>query len=100
MTFHRIAALALALALSLASAGAAVAAETKVDINTATAAELTELPGVGEALAQRIVEYREKQGPFTAPEQLMNVRGIGEKSFAKLRDRLTVSQAPAKGDQR
>jgi competence protein ComEA len=95
MKFHRIAALALALALSLASAGAAFAADTRVDINTATVAELVALPGVGEALARRIVEYREKQGPFTAPEQLMNVRGIGEKSFEKLRDRLSVgSEAP------
>jgi competence protein ComEA len=93
MTFHRIAAFALALALSLASAGIGVAAEPRVDINTASVTELTALPGVGDALAQRIVEYREKQGPFTAPEQLMNVRGIGEKSFAKLRDRLSVGKA-------
>jgi competence protein ComEA len=100
MTLHRIAALALALALSLASAGAAVAADTKIDINTASVAELTALPGVGDALAKRIVEYREKQGPFTAPEQLMNVRGIGEKSFEKLRDRLSVGSAPAKAAQR
>jgi len=100
MKFHRIAALALALALSLASAGAGFAAEDKVDINKATVAELTALPGVGEALAQRIVEYREKQGPFTAPEQVMNVRGIGEKSFEKLRDRLSVGSATPEGKQR
>lgn len=95
MTLHRIAALALAVALSLASAGVAVAAEPKVDINKATVAELTALPGVGDALAQRIVDYRDEQGPFTAPEQLMNVRGIGEKSFEKLRDQVTVGSQPA-----
>jgi len=98
MKFHRIAALALALAISLTSAGA-FAADTRVDINTATVSELVALPGVGQALAQRIVEYREQNGPFTAPEQLMNVRGIGEKSFEKLRDHLSVG-SDAKSEKR
>jgi competence protein ComEA len=67
----------------------AVAAAT-VNINTAAAAELESLPGVGAKTAQRIVEYRQKNGPFKKIEELMNVQGVGEKSFLKIKDRLTV----------
>jgi|SRR5690606_10594043 len=62
-----------------------------LNINTATAAELQRLPGIGAATAQRIVEYREKNGPFKKVEELMNVRGIGEKSFLKLKPLITVA---------
>ena len=61
-----------------------------VNLNTASAAELEALPGVGAKVAARIVEYRQKKGPFKKIEELMNVQGIGEKSFLKLRPQLTV----------
>jgi competence protein ComEA len=62
-----------------------------VNLNTATVAELEVLPGVGARTAARIVEYREKKGPFKKIEELMNVQGIGEKSFLKLKPQITVS---------
>ena len=75
-------------------AGAAVAQddELKVDLNRAGIEELVKLPGVGEIVAQRIVDYREENGAFQATEELMNVRGIGEKTYLKLEPYLTVSE--------
>ncbi|MCX7895616.1 MAG: helix-hairpin-helix domain-containing protein [Thermoanaerobaculum sp.] len=64
-----------------------------VNINTATTQELQLLPRVGPALAQRIVEFREKQGPFKSPEELMRVKGIGEKTFALLKPYVVTSGA-------
>ena len=61
-----------------------------VDLNTATAEELDTLPGIGESLAGRIIAYREANGPFRTIEQIMEVSGIGEATFAELRDRVTV----------
>ncbi|SET22677.1 competence protein ComEA [Olsenella sp. KH3B4] len=61
-----------------------------VNINTATAAELTALPGVGEATAAEIVRDREANGAFTSVEDLMRVSGIGEKKFAKLKEKIRV----------
>ena len=81
--------------LSLALAAGAVTAqdqEHKVDLNRATIQELVELPGIGETVAARIVSYREENGGFRAPEELMNVRGIGEKTYLKLEPYLTVSK--------
>ena len=57
----------------------------RVDLNTATAAELEALPGIGPRTAELIIEYREEQGPFTKVEDLMNIRGIGERTFLRLR---------------
>ena len=71
------------------------AATGVVNINTASASELEGLPGVGAKTAQRIVEYRQKNGPFKKIEELMNVRGIGEKNFLKLKSQLTVGAAKA-----
>jgi competence protein ComEA len=63
---------------------------TPVNLNTATVAQLDALPGVGTSTAQRIVEYRQKNGTFKKIEELMNVKGIGEKSFLKLKPLITV----------
>ena len=64
---------------------------TPININTATASELEALPGVGPAMAARIVEYRTKNGGFKKIEDLMNVKGIGEKSFLKLKSLVTIA---------
>ena len=62
----------------------------KIDLNSATLCELDSLPGIGLSMAERILEFRRKNGPFRRVEDLMNVRGIGEKKFLKLRDRIKV----------
>jgi competence protein ComEA len=72
------------------SGGDAASGERKVNINTADNAELESLPGVGVATAQRIINYREKNGAFTSVEDLMNISGIGEKKYADLVDRVCV----------
>ena len=66
-----------------------------VNINTASAAELEALPGIGAKTAARIVDYRQKNGPFKKIEELMNVRGVGEKNFLKLKAQITVATAKA-----
>lgn len=66
-----------------------------VNLNTATARDLEALPGIGASTAARIIEYRQKNGPFKKVEELMNVQGVGEKSFLKLRAMVSVTP---KGD--
>src|SRR5215213_1332274 len=63
-----------------------------VNLNTATSAQLEGLPRVGAKAAQRIIEYRQKNGGFKKIEELMNVKGFGEKSFLKLKPYLTVAK--------
>ncbi len=63
---------------------------TPININTATAADLQRLPGIGAKTAARVIEYRQKNGPFKKVEELMNVRGIGERNFLRLKDQVSV----------
>ncbi len=81
--------LVLAPVTALAQKGKAVSTE-KVNLNTATVEQLQTLPGIGPAIAKRVVEYRTKAGKFNKIEEIINVKGIGEKTFQKLKDRLVV----------
>ena len=62
-----------------------------IDLNSATAEELKSVPGIGEVMAQRIVDFREQHGPFSRVDDLLKVKGIGEKSLEKLRRYFKVS---------
>ena len=79
-----------------AAAKAHATALSPVNLNAASAAQLQTLPGIGPSAAQRIVDYRQKNGAFKKIEELMNVKGIGEKSFLKLKPLITVGAE--KGD--
>jgi competence protein ComEA len=79
-----------------AASKARATASAPVDLNAASVVQLQTLPGVGSSTAQRIVEYRQKNGGFKKIEELMNVKGLGEKSFLKLKPLITV--ASDKGD--
>jgi competence protein ComEA len=76
------------------------ASMSPVNLNAASVDQLADLPGVGRAVAQRIIEYRQKNGSFKKIEELMNVKGIGEKSFLKLKPLVTVAQPADKGGER
>jgi competence protein ComEA len=96
-----------AVALTLLLASVAIAApatgspsskegpSSPVDLNSASTEQLTEIPGIGKVMAQRIVEWRDQHGPFQRVEDLMKVKGIGEKSFQKLRPFVKVSSSKA-----
>jgi competence protein ComEA len=80
--------------------GAASTSGAQVNLNTATLDQLESLPGIGRATAERIIEYREKSGGFKKAEELMNVRGVGEKSFLRLKALVMVAaQQPGKSGQ-
>lgn len=61
-----------------------------LDINQADSKALQALPGIGEVLAGRIIAYRDENGPFSSPDQLMNVEGIGEKRLEAILDYITI----------
>jgi len=69
---------------------ASAPAGTPVNLNTATAAQLETLPGIGARTGQLIVEHRQKNGNFKKVEELMNIKGIGEKTFLKIKPLVTV----------
>lgn len=79
------------------AAGATATAAAPVNLNTATAEQLATIPGVGPKMAERIIDYRQKNGGFKKVEDLMNVSGVGEKSFLKMKPLITVT--PAKSGQ-
>jgi len=79
------------IAVGIPVPGTDPAAPSKVNLNTATLAELDTLPGVGPVLAQRIVDHRTKRGPFRTVQDLRQVDGIGEETFARLKDLVVVS---------
>lgn len=80
----------LAATMLVASVPAASADGKLINVNTASAAELSEINGIGDAKAKAIVEYREKSGPFKSVDDLENVKGIGDKLLAALRPQITV----------
>jgi len=76
-----------------AAAKAGASEARPIDINTADGATLETVPGIGKSLSQRILAFREKNGPFQSVDDLMKVQGIGEKSIQKLRPYLMVAKA-------
>lgn len=68
-----------------------IESHSHVNINTLRPEELTRLPGVGDKIAARIVEYHKLRGPFRAKEELIQVKGIGEKKFGKLKDLIILN---------
>jgi competence protein ComEA len=87
---------ALVVALSFAPAYAQTAPpKAKININTASPAELESLPRIGPAVAQRIVDYRTKNGSFKKVEEIMKVQGIGEKIYEQIKDMITVGSETA-----
>jgi competence protein ComEA len=77
-----------------ATTASRLAPEALVDINSASQEALESLPGIGPVLAQRIIAYREANGPFAVAEDLQKVEGVGADTFEKLRELVTVGEAP------
>jgi len=82
------------LLLGVSAAAVESAPDGKVNLNTASSAELATLPGIGPSKAQAIVEHRAKE-PFSSLDDLRKVKGIGDKLYDSIRDRITVGDAPA-----
>jgi len=77
------------------AADASAAADAQININTASADQLSTLKGIGPALAKRIVDYRQANGDFKTIEDLTQVKGIGEKTLADISESITVGIAAA-----
>lgn len=98
MTQFRVPFLALVALVASAMLGAsAMQPAEPININTATAEELTELPRIGDVTAARIVKWREENGPFSTTEELLNVQGIGERVYERIRPHVTVGDADRRG---
>lgn len=69
---------------------AAASASDRINLNTADASQLQELKGVGPKTAESIIQWRDANGPFTSVDQLLAIKGIGEKTLAKMQSQLTV----------
>jgi len=83
-----------AFAASLAGAAESGAQKpTPIDLNKASEEQLMTVPGIGEAIAKRIVTFRDEHGPFRRVEDLMRVKGIGEKSLERIRPYVKVEKA-------
>ncbi len=91
MNLKRNIALILAMAMIMALAGPVLAGSVgKVNINTASLEELTQLKNIGTKYAEKIIEYRKTNGPFKKGEDIMNVKGIGSKTWELNKDRIVV----------
>ena len=87
---NRLFVLCVVVAVVMALSGPVWAEEEKVNINTATVEELTKLKRIGPKYAAKIVEYREANGPFAQPEDIIKVKGIGPKTLEANQDRIIV----------
>ena len=88
----------LAFVLCLSLPGMVLAAEGTIDLNTATAKQLEQLPGVGKEIAQRIVSYRKDIGAFKSVDELLRVKGFGKGKLAKVKELITIevtTQSPS-----
>lgn len=75
---------------AMGTGGSGTEGSTLVNLNSADATQLESLSGIGEVLAQRIIDYRTEHGPFTSVDQLLDVSGIGDATLAEIRDQVTV----------
>ena len=82
---------------ALAQQPATMTKAATIDLNSASVSDLESLPGVGRRTAERIVEYRQKNGSFKKIEELMNVKGIGEKNLERIQPHLSLGEPAAKG---
>jgi len=85
-----------ALLVARAASGKKIPPSAPLDLNTATAAQLAQVPGIGAATARAIVQFRQKSGPFERVEDLLAIRGISARKLEQIRPYVTVSKPAAK----